>query len=384
MKDKNELINLLSDLIKIDSVNPNLDKNAQGENVIADFLGEYLQNLGLEVEFQKITSTRKNVIATLKGVGGGKTIMLNAHTDTVSAKGMEKPFEPIIKGDKMYGRGAYDMKGGLVSSIMSVYSIVKSNIKLKGDIVLALVADEEYVSLGTEELLKEYTADSAIICEPTDSNIVIAHKGFAWINIDIKGVAAHGSRPMEGVDAIVKAGKVLVELEKLQTVEFQKIVHPLLGSPSIHASTIEGGLGPSTYPDHCRIMVERRTLPNENIEDIHEELTHLLTQIKSNDEKFSATYDIYFFRPGLEISNTETIVQLVDESRFQITGKRGFEGESYWMDSALLAEAGIPTIIIGPNGLGAHASVEYVEINSVVQIAEILKEVIIKFCGEHI
>lgn len=382
MIDENVLIKLLSDLIKIDSVNPSLDDKAQGESVIADYLGNFLQNLGLEVEFQEISSHRKNVVATLKGEGGGKTIMLNAHTDTVSTEGMEKPFEPIIKDGRMYGRGAYDMKGGLVSSLMSVYSIIKSDIKLKGDIILALVADEEYVSLGTEELLKEYKADSAIICEPTDTNIVIAHKGFAWINIDVKGVAAHGSRPLEGVDAIVKAGKLLVELEKLQTSEFQKIVHPILGSPSIHASTIEGGLGPSTYPDHCRVMIERRTLPNENVEDIHKELTQLLTKIKSNDEKFQATYDIYFFRPGLEISENETIVKLVDEARHKITGKRGLEGESYWMDSALLAEAGIPTIIIGPNGLGAHASVEYVEISSVKQIAEILKEVIVNFCEE--
>ncbi|OLS20161.1 MAG: N-formyl-4-amino-5-aminomethyl-2-methylpyrimidine deformylase [Candidatus Heimdallarchaeota archaeon LC_2] len=380
MIDEDVLIALLSDLIKIDSVNPSLDSKAHGENEIADFLGMFLQKLGLEVNYQKISEKRKNLIAILKGRGGGKTLMLNAHIDTVSGKGMVTPFNPIIKEGRMYGRGAYDMKGGLVSSIMAVHSIIKSKTKLNGDVILALVIDEEFVSLGTEELLKEYSADSAIICEPTDSNIIIAHKGFAWINIVVRGVAAHGSRPNEGIDAIVKAGKLLVELEKLQETEYQLIVHPLLGSPSIHASTIEGGLGLSTYPDYCNIMIERRTLPKENIEDIKNEMSQLLKKIKSNDNDFNATFDITFFRSGLEISENELIVKLVDKARNQTLGISGFTGESYWMDSALLANAGIPTVVIGPNGKGAHASIEYVEISSVKQIAEILKDVIEKYC----
>jgi len=379
--DINELAELLKQLVKINSVNPNLDPKAEGEATIADYLGDYLKKMGLDrVFYQTISIGRKNVIGILKGKGGGKTLMLNAHTDTVSLENMANPLDPLIIDGKLYGRGSYDMKGGLVSCIMAIESIIKSGKLLKGTVLLAFVADEEYASVGTEELLKEFSADSAIICEPTNSEIVIAHKGFVWASIEIMGKAAHGSRPDEGIDAIVKAGKVLRELEHLQNVELQKVKHRLLGSPSIHASTIKGGLGMSTYPDYCMIEIERRTLPDEEVETVEKELQSILDKIKLEDDTFEAKLNIIFSRPGLEVPREEPIVQIVSQARINLMSKYGFTGESYWMDSALLYEAGIPTVIIGPDGEGAHAATEYVEIESVEKIAEILVDVIINYC----
>lgn len=380
MIDLDELTNLLKNLVKINSVNPHLDSEAEGEATIADYLGDYLRKMGLQVFFQSITIGRKNVIGILKGKGGGKTLMLNAHTDTVSLENMTNPLTPLIIDGKLYGRGSYDMKGGLVSCIMAIDSIIKSGNELKGNVLLALVADEEFSSVGTEELLKEFSADSAIICEPTNSEIIIAHKGFVWANIEIFGKAAHGSRPNEGIDAIVKAGKVLHGLELLQNVELQKKEHPLLGSPSIHASTIQGGLGLSTYPDYCKIEIERRTLPNEDDKIVEKELQNIIDKIKLEDDTFEAKLNILFYRSGLEIPEEEPIVQIVSQARINLMSKHGFAGESIWMDSALLSEAGIPTVVIGPNGEGAHAATEFVEIKSVAEIAEIVEDVIINYC----
>ena len=241
------LFRLLQDLIQIESVNPSLSARGSGEAVIARYIRDHLHQLGLDVRFQEIGKNRVNVVGILKGSGGGPSLMLNGHTDTVGADHMEiDPFAAEEKKGRIYGRGALDMKSGVAASIMAVESIVAAGIKLKGDVILTLVADEEYASIGTEAVVAEYSADAAIICEPTDLKIVIAHKGFAWAKIEIFGHAAHGSLPHRGVDAIVKAGKVLAALEQLSETDLKKKTHPLLGSPSIHASLIEGGTELST------------------------------------------------------------------------------------------------------------------------------------------
>jgi len=211
-----ELLTVLQDMIRIESVNPELSGSGSGEYVIANYLGNYLTEMGLEVNYQPIEYNRANVIGVLKGSGGGRAIMLNGHTDTVSISGMDiEPLNPVFKDGKVYGRGSFDMKSGLAAIIIAAKSIIDSGLKPKGDVFLAFVADEEYGSLGTETLVKEYSADAAIISEPTGLQICIAHKGFAWIKVEIFGRAAHGSRPDKGIDAIVKAGKFLVEIENL-------------------------------------------------------------------------------------------------------------------------------------------------------------------------
>lgn len=373
----------LSDLIKINSVNPSLSSKGKGEAEIARYIGEYLRSLGLEVIYQDIKKNRMNVIGILKGTGGGKSIMLNGHTDTVSAERMEiEPFNPVIDGGKIFGRGALDMKSGLTAQIMAVQSIIESNIKLNGDIILALVADEEYASLGTETIIKKYSADAAIICEPTNLDIVIAHKGFAWTKIEIFGKAAHGSMPDRGIDAIVKAGKVLTEIERLGELYLIQKKHPLLDSPSIHASLINGGIELSTYPDYCKIELERRTLPHEDVKIVTEEIKRILEDIKLRDRNFNAKFEVFFSRPAFEISIENQIVQSLSRAFQKILNKKPkYKGMGGWIDSALLAEAGIPAVIFGPSGEGLHASIEYVDLESIIITAKILTELIADFCS---
>lgn len=380
---RDALLSLLQDLIQIESVNPALSSKGSGEAAIARYIGDYLSNLGLEVCFQEIEKNRVNVVGILKGSGGGPSLMLNGHTDTVSADTMEMdPFAAEEKDGKIYGRGALDMKAGVAALIMAVRAIVAAGIKLKGDVILALVADEEYASIGTETVVDAYTADAAIICEPTDLDIVIAHKGFAWIKIEIFGQAAHGSLPHRGIDAIVKAGKVLTAIEKLGKTDLKQKAHPLLGSPSIHASLIEGGTELSTYPDYCKIELERRNLPGEDRKAVTAEIKDLLQNIQRHDDQFKADFEVFFFRPAFEISPDQPIVQTVRrayESTFNKPPR--FEGKWAWLDSAILAQAGIPAVIFGPSGDGAHAAVEYVDVESVITTTHVLVQSIIDFCN---
>ena len=376
------LLTLLKNLIQIESVNPSLAGKGSGEVAIARYIGDYLSSLGLAVRFQELEKNRVNVIGILRGSGGGPSLMLNGHTDTVSADTMEiDPFAAEEKGGKIYGRGALDMKAGVAALITAVESIMAAGITLKGDVILTLVADEEYASIGTEAIVSEYTANAAIICEPTDLDIVIAHKGFAWIKIEVFGHAAHGSLPHTGVDAIVKAGKVLAAIEELGKNDLKKKIHPLLGSPSIHASLIKGGTELSTYPDYCKIKLERRNLPGEDREQVIEEIHTLLQNLQRQDDQFKADFDVFFLRPAFEISPDQPIVQTVSRAFESICRRSSeFAGMWGWLDSAILAQAGIPTVIFGPSGAGAHAAVEYADVDSIVTTCQVLVQSIIDYC----
>jgi acetylornithine deacetylase len=377
------LINLIQALVKINSVNPLLSADGIGETEVCGYIGEYLEKLGLDVRYQKLKKDRVNVIGILKGTGGGPTLMLNGHTDTVSVENMTvEPFDARIQDDKLYGRGALDMKAGVAAQISAIQALIESGMKLKGDVILALVADEEYASIGTEALVDEYEADAAIICEPTDLEVVIAHKGFAWIKVEIFGRAAHGSLPHRGIDAIVKAGKLLTAIEHHAETKLARKKHPLLGFPSIHASLIKGGTELSTYPDYCVLELERRNLPGENKQMVTEEIQSLLQELRSSDEQFKADFDVFFFRPAFEISPDQSIVQTVSRAFESTCGRTPkFEGMWAWLDSAILAQAGIPTVIFGPSGDGAHAAVEYVDVDSVVTTTQLLIEIITDFCN---
>ncbi len=378
-----ELLKVLQDLIRIESVNPELAGRGNGEYLIAQHIGQYLEAMGLKVRYQEIKPERVNVIGVLPGSGEGQSLMLNGHTDTVGITRMDiEPLNPVFKNGRVYGRGSFDMKGGLAAMILAVKAVIDAGLKPKGDVILAFVADEEFRSLGTEVLIKEYLADAAILCEPTGLKVCIAHKGFAWIKVEIIGKAAHGSRPDKGIDAIVKAGKFLSRIEELGKEFLLRIKHPLLGSPSIHASLIKGGTELSTYPDFCLIELERRLIPGESVKTIEEEIQDLIHDLESKDDQFKAKLEVSFSRPPLEVARDHELVRALAKAYSDTTKKAAeFIGVGGWMDSAILAEAGIPSVIIGPAGEGFHAATEYVDFESVTTLTKILTDTIIEFCG---
>lgn len=380
--DNGKLVELLKDLVRIDSVNPSLVPGAAGEAEIAGYLRDWMVAHGLRTEFVEVEPGRTNIVGVLKGTGGGKSLMLNGHIDTVGADYMTiDPFDPKVEDGRLYGRGSYDMKGGFVSSMAAVKGIIDAGIELSGNVVVAGVCDEEFASIGTEHLMKDLRVDAAIIGEPTDFNIQVAHKGFAWIDVVTHGFAAHGSAYKVGVDAIAKMGHVLIGLEALQSILLEE-EHPLVGPGSVHASIIGGGRELSTYPDECKLEIERRLIPGETHEDVDTEMQQLLKSLSEGDPKFKAEYKITFYRDPMEISPEEEICKLLEEETKKIMGKAPrFVGAAGWMDTQIIYEKGIPAVAYGPRGDGAHAAVEWVELDSVYKGAQVQAEVIRRFCA---
>jgi acetylornithine deacetylase len=380
IRDARETTDLLRQLVAINSINPDLVTDGPGEGEIARFVAGWLERAGLEVKLDEPEPGRPNVIGIVRGSGGGRSLMLNAHMDTVGVAYMERPHEPVIEGNRLYGRGAYDMKGGL-ASIMVAAARAK-RLSLRGDVILTAVSDEEFASIGTSSVVKQYRADAAIVTEPTELDICIAHKGFAWLEVETMGTAAHGSLPELGVDAIVKMGKVLIGLEELDHSLRASPGHPLLSSGSVHASLIEGGQGLSTYPDHCRLSIERRTIPGETRETVETEIQHIFDRIAAADPAFRATMRTTLVREPFEVEEGERIVQLVREKARTVLGHEpAITSASAWMDAALLTAVGIPTVVFGPGGEGAHAVVEWADLDQVELCAAILLGTIEEFCS---
>ncbi|HET7265375.1 MAG TPA: ArgE/DapE family deacylase [bacterium] len=378
------VIELAERLVAVPSVNPLLVPDGEGEAEIATTLAAACRALDLEVTLPEALPGRPNVVAVLRGADPrrGRSLMLNGHTDTVGAAGMEAPFSPERRGDRLYGRGAYDMKASLAAMVGAVAALREAGIVPLGDVVLTFVIDEEYLSAGTEAVARRCRTDGAVVTEPTAMRLCLAHKGFVWARIRTEGRAAHGSDPVAGVDAIAHMGRVLAAIDRLDREVLPVAVHPLVGRPSVHASLIQGGEGLSTYPPACTLDVERRTLPGETAAGAQRELTAILEGLRAVDPAFRATLEITGSRPGLQVEPQAPIVRALEDACRRVTGQSPPHiGVAYWCDAALLAQHGVPAVVFGPSGEGAHAAVEYVDLPSVVTCAQVYAETIAAFCG---
>jgi len=357
-----QIVELASRLVAIDSVNPALVAGGAGERVAAAFVADWCTDRGLEVEV--VGGDRPSVIARRRGSGGGRSLLLNGHLDTVGVAGMTAPFEPRVEDGRLYGRGSYDMKGALAAALVAAVEATG----LRGDVVVTAVADEELASVGTEAVLERVRADAAIVVEPTELAVAVAHRGFVGFEIETAGVAAHGSRPDLGEDAIVKMGPVLVALEQLDARLQDGRGHPLAGTGAIHASVIQGGQEMSSFPARCVLLGERRTIPGETLADIEAELHELAgaaaVRIVASREPFEAAVDHPF-------------VELVRGA----AGVSDVVGAPFWTDAALVADAGIPTVLFGPVGAGAHAELEWVDLASLERLYDVVAHVAAEWCG---
>ena len=376
----NELTQLLADLVSIDSINPDLVPGAAGEGTIARYVADWLEQTGIPVTIDEAAPGRPNVVGIVRGTGGGKTLMLNAHMDTVGVAGMAAPLTPRVEGNRLYGRGAFDMKGSLAACMVAAQRA--KALQLRGDVILTAVVDEEYASIGTASIAQKWRADAAIVTEPTGLNLCIAHRGFVWLEVETHGVAAHGSRPELGVDAIAKMGHVLVGLEALDKALRANPTHPLLYSGSLHASLIGGGQELSSYPARCLLSVERRTIPGETPAIVEAQIQAILDRCAAADPHFKGSVRTTLVREAFEIERDAPIVQLLQQQiRHQIGHEPRIYGDTPWMDTAILAEVSIPAVIFGPTGAGAHAVEEWVDLESVAQCADVLTATIAAFCG---
>jgi len=375
-----DLQKLVCELVAIESVNPDLVATGSGESKIAAFVAAWLAAEGLAVQVVEPVPGRASVIGVLAGAGGGTSLMLNAHMDTVGAGGMKDAFAPVVREGRVYGRGAYDMKGSLAAIMIAAREAKK--LKLRGDVIVAAVADEEVASVGTAAVLKRVEADAAIVTEPTEMRLCLAHKGFAWLEVETRGVAAHGSRPDLGVDAVGHMGRILTEVLELDRRLRAGRGHLLLGTGTIHASLIEGGQELSTYPARCVVKLERRTIPGEDGASALREIEEVISAARKKDPALEASARLLMERPPSQLGADSFVTEAVEKAATEeLRRKPEVIGVAYWMDMALSNAVGIPTVAFGPSGEGAHADVEWVDLASLETCVQVYLRVAELLCA---
>ena len=368
---------LTADLVRIPSVNPSVAPDERGdERAIAAFACEWLAARGVRAWTEDAVPGRPNAVAELGG-NNGPTLVLCAHLDTVGTADMTiPPFEPRVEGDRLYGRGSYDMKGG-VAAVMAAAAALAGR-DLGGRLMLALVADEEHASLGTSAFVARHAADGCIVTEPSALELVLAHKGFVWAEVTTRGRAAHGSRWDIGTSAIATMGRVIAALEFDRRV-LRARTHPMVGPASMHPALVCGGAGLSTYAPECRLKIERRTLPGEMPEAVVNELRAVVASVAPE-----ATLEPLLDRPPLECDPASALARSVRKAATQVLGGAPKEsGVAFWMDAALFEAAGIPTVNFGGDGDGAHEGVEWASLSSIVTCARVLERAVHSFMADH-
>ena len=381
--DETYLIETLKDLVRINSVNPSLTPEGQGEAELGAYVADALKKLGLETTLHEIEPGRVNVVGILKGRGQGRSLLLNAHMDTVGVEGMTMdPFGAEIREGRLYGRGSQDMKASLAAMLAVAKAFVDAGISLAGDLIITAVADEEYASIGTEALVQQVQADAAIVTEPTDMHVCRAHRGFIWYDVETIGRAALGSRYAEGIDANMRMGRFLGELDKLEQDLLKREGHALTGPPSLHAARLQGGKEVSIYAASCLLQLERRTAPGETVEQATAELQTIIDKLAAQDETFRATIRPTFERAPFVVAPDAAIVQILDRVLESRLGKSSaHSGQTFWTDAALFADAGMETVLLGPIGYGLHSAEEWVDIQSTIDLAYVLADAALAYCG---
>ena len=370
----------LADLVRINSINPAFSGGTTDEREIAAYVAAALGTLGCEVTRHEPAPGRASITGRLPGARGGRSLMLYAHMDTVGVEGMADPFGGTMRAGRLHGRGAYDMKSGLAACLGAVKALRDAGAPIAGDLVVCAVADEETESLGMRDVLARVRTDAAIVTEPSELELCVAHKGFCWVEVVTEGRAAHGSRFALGVDANMRMGRFLSALDGLERRLRASPPHPLLGPPSLHAAVLQGGTGTSTYAARCRLEIERRTIPGETPEQVMREIGELIAPLRAADPELVISHRLLLAREPFEVAPDAAIVRAVRSAAAERLGSPpATAGVSFWMDAALIASAGIETVVIGAAGAGAHAAEEWVDMQSVVELAGILASAALRY-----
>ena len=378
-----DAVALTAALVRVDSRNPSLVPGGPGERAAALRLAAALRGWGFRVELQEAAPGRPNVVARAgRARAGAPTLMFNGHLDVVGVDGMtHAPFAAERRGDRLYGRGAADMKAGVAAMCAAAWRAAQAGID--GEVVVAAVVDEEFESLGTRALVERgVRADAAVVTEPTRLAINPAHRGFAWAEVLVRGRAAHGSRYDLGVDAIRHAGLLLAELDDVDARLLPARTHPLLGRASLHASGISGGTGWSTYPDQCTVRIERRTLPGETMADAVREIEAACERVRARRPTFDASVTLSGGQGPSDVPVDAPLCRALGAALAARGEATTVEGMSAWTDAALLNDAGIPAVCFGPGDIRlAHAAEEWVEVSEIERAAGVLEELARAWCG---
>ena len=356
---------LLTELVAIDSVNPGLVPGAAGEAAIVTFLRNRVEAAGFAtlIVTPEKHPDRPSLLAWHQGSRPGPTLLLNGHVDTVGVEGMPAPFEPKVEGDRLYGRGAADMKGGVAGLVIAAEEIARED---RGSVVLALVADEEDASLGTEAVIDRLgetglAPDVAVVGEPTHLARTVSLRGFAVVEVEFAGRSAHSSLPAEGVNAVIHLGRLLGAVEEADAA--------LQGRGSWLPTVVAGGSTPFMIPARARATIERRTVPGETVEDAIGQVEQMLQRLRNEDDHVSATARFVVGRDAWQLDGSgpaHDFAELLDAALAGAPGRRDEPfAAPYWMEAPLFQAAGMPAVVCGPSGGGLHAVDEWVDLRQV-------------------
>jgi acetylornithine deacetylase len=366
-------------LISIDSVSPSLVPGSAGEGPIAAVIAQRLERAGFTVDLVPAPEDprRVSVVAVHEGSEARRTIVFNGHLDTVGVEGMDDPFTPRVEGDRLFGRGASDMKSGLAGLIVAAERLVAAG--HPGTVVFTGVADEEDASVGAAAVLQDLadrgvTADVCLIAEPTWLDRVSAHRGYAVVEVTLQGVAGHSSQPALSVDAIRALGHVLQEVERADEELRQRPAHPLLESGSFTATVARAGSAPFTIAADATLVIERRTLPGERAEDALVEVLAMLDAVAARTPGLRTDARLTHQREAWEADEQGPAARFAEFLAAALTSDGqtvpAAIGAPYWMESALWQAAGIPTVVCGPAGGGLHAAEEWVDLEQLRRFPE--------------
>jgi acetylornithine deacetylase/succinyl-diaminopimelate desuccinylase-like protein len=377
-----EAIQLVSAMVRIESVTPWLIPTGSGEGAVAQFIADWLKDTGAEIEIVEVEPGRPNVLARLRGTGGGPTLCLNAHSDTVGfANWPDEALEPRLDGDRLYGLGAADDKSGCAAAMLVLRALARSGTKLRGDLLVACVADEEGISIGSEHLAQHGGIDAAIVIEPQPTeDLVVEHQGFGWIDVIAHGVAAHGSAPQVGVDAIVHLAEVISRLHKLDREVFTASPSAMNGRTVFHTGTIAGGTDYATYPNRATLGIEIGTQPGEHLSDRVAEIEGIFEQIAADEPGFSGEVAVRLDRDPFQAQGHERLQEVLTAAMERVLGHPPkVTGMNAWTDAALMQAAGIPTLLIGATGGNYHAPGEWLSVSELVKLCAILEQAVAAF-----
>ena len=380
--DRDQLVQLLSDLVSIESINPSMKGSNNGEAIIGDYIFEYLKSLGLEVERQVALPGRSNIFGRLAGADPRRRLLFEAHLDTMPVEGMEiDPFTPKVEEGRLYGRGACDVKASIAAMLLAL-KIAREQGRPKADLYFLGSVDEEYTFKGILHFLKgRFWAQGAVVGEPTELDVVIAHKGMVRWRIEVTGKAAHSSKPKEGINAVTKMARIICRIEDRMQPILARKTHPLVGSPTLSIGKIQGGIQINIVPDRCIIELDRRLIPGEDANSVLDSFEELLNEMTGEDPELQVAMEAPFLVDyPLETEETEEVVGLAKGAISAVLGQAKVKGVPYGTDGSKTARAGIPTIVLGPGSIDqAHTANEYVEIEQVVKATEIFARMMLTF-----
>lgn len=392
---KEQIIELLTELISIDSSNTFLVENGAGSKDVLAFIKSYFDDLGVESEYQKVDDTHSNLKVTIDGYGewssednntmDGDAITLYAHVDTVGYDlWPDRALKAEVKDDRIIGLGSCDDKGHCAAMMLLAKKLINGNIKLKGDLHLCFIDDEEGQSCGSFEYVEKNSPEACLVLESAPINTInICHQGFGWLKIIVGGKTGHGSSGAVSNDAIARLAEIIVRMERNKNQNFAKNPHELNGETVYHTGYIKGGTDFASYPDKAELGIEIGTQPGETMDDRVKEIEDIFDEVREIYPDLDAKVEVVIARKPFNTKDSEKLYEVTEKAIKQITGldAEGV-GENGWGDAQIFQDAGFPTLGIGAEGGNLHAPEEWLSISSMEQLINILDVIVKGYCGQ--